>query len=430
MKLPPQVAKAIHILNSHGMEAYAVGGCVRNLLLGKPSSDFDVATSALPQEIMSIFPKTIPLGIEHGTIVILMDDVSLEISSFKGILEGQFDLYEDLRRRDFTINAMAMDEEGVIYDPFGGQKDLQERIIRSPLNHSRERFLEDPLRMMRAIRFAVSLDFTLHSSVVEVMLDLHDLLAEVSVERIRDEFNRILLSDHPIRGMELLLANGLLAHVLPEAMPMVNFDQHNKNHDKDVFQHALAVVEASPARLKVRLAALFHDIGKPATFTQGDDGVGHFYGHHLKGQEITRSSLERLKYDNRTIEDVTILVGAHMTRFAGFKDANLKKLISQVGKDNLPDLYDLQKADIMGSAPPFDFLSLDKMQTEIEQTLSKDPPLTIHDLAINGQDLIKIGMTPGPSMGKLLHHLLEVVLEDPQKNDRATLLRLSQELLY
>lgn len=430
MELPPQVAKAIHILRSHGMEAFAVGGYVRNLLLNKPCSDYDVATSALPQEIMSIFPKTIPVGIEHGTIVVLMDDVSLEISSFKGILAGQCDLYEDLRRRDFTINAMAMDEEGVIYDPFSGQKDLQERIIRSPLNHSRERFQEDPLRMMRAIRFAVCLDFTLHPTIVEAMLDLHYLLAKVSVERIRDEFNRILLSDHPTQGMELLLANDLLPHVLPEAMPMVNFNQHNKNHDKDVFQHALAVLEASSPRLEVRLAALFHDIGKPATFTQGDDGVGHFYGHHLKGQEMTRHILERLKYDNKTIEDVTILVGAHMTRFAGLRNANLKKLISQVGEDKLPDLYDLQKADILGSAPPFDFSSLDKMQTEIEKILSDDPPLTIHDLAINGRDLIEIGMAPGPDMGKLLQHLLEVVLEDPQKNDRTTLLLLSQEFLY
>lgn len=430
MILPPNVRKVIDILNDHNREAFAVGGCVRDLLMEKPPTDYDVATSALPQEIMAIFPKTVPVGIGHGTVMVMMDGAPVEVSTFKGIIEGQPDIYEDLRRRDFTINAIAMDENGVIHDPFGGRKDLKEQIVRSPLNQSMERFQEDPLRMLRAIRFAVGLDFSLHPTVTEAILDLHDLLAKVSVERIRDEFNRILLSDHPSRGMELLLANDLLVHVLPEAMPMVNFDQHNKNHDKDVFQHALAVLEASPPRLKVRLAALFHDIGKPATFTQDADGVGHFYGHHLKGQEMTRSSLERLKYDNKTIEDVTTLVGAHMTRFARLRDANLKKLISQVGKDNLTDLYDLQKADILGSAPPFDFSSLDKMQTEIEQTLSENLPLTIHDLAINGQDLIEIGISPGPAMGKLLQHLLEVVLEDPQKNDRTTLLQLSIELCH
>ena len=164
----------------------------------------------------------------------------------------------------------------------------------------------------------------LHSTVSEAIIDSHELIRQVSVERIREELNKIFISDHPSLGIKLLLSNNLLAHVIPEAMPMVDFDQHNKNHDKDVFQHALAVLEAVPPRLNVRWAAFLHDIGKPATFTRGEDGVGHFYGHHMKGQEITRSILERLKYDNKTIEDITILVGAHMTRFARFRNANLK----------------------------------------------------------------------------------------------------------
>lgn len=428
MTLPPYVSKIINILNAHNREAFVVGGCIRDLLMGMEPSDYDIATSALPQEVMGWFPKTVPTGVGHGTVTVFMDGVPVEVSTFKGTTEGQYDLYQDLLRRDFTINAIAMDTEGTIYDPFGGREDLQKQIIRSPLNQSRERFAEDPLRMMRAVRLAAGLNFTLHPAVTEAIIDSHELLRQVSVERIREELNKILVSENPSLGIKLLLYHNLLAYVMPEAIPMVDFDQHNKNHDKDVFQHALAVLEATPPRLNVRWAAFLHDIGKPATFTRDEDGVGHFYGHHTKGQEITRRILERLKYDNRTIEDITTLVGAHMTRFARFRNANLKKLVSQVGEHNLEDLYDLQKADILGSAPPFDFSALNEMQAEIEQILREKPPLKIQDLAVNGFDLMEIGIEPGPGMGQILHALLEIVLEDPQKNNASTLLSLAQEL--
>ncbi|HOB12105.1 MAG TPA: HD domain-containing protein [Syntrophomonadaceae bacterium] len=428
MILPPYVIKIIDILSSHSREAFAVGGCVRDLLMEKPPTDYDVATSALPQEIMALFPKTVPTGVKHGTVTVFMDGVPVEISTFKGRDNGQGGLHEDLQRRDFTINAIAIDAKGVIHDPFGGREDLEKKIIRSPLNQSRERFAEDPLRMIRAIRLAVSFGFTLHPTVTESILDSHELIRQVSIERIREELNKILVSDSPALGIKLLLDHNLLAHIIPEAMPMVGFDQHNKNHDKDVFQHALAVLDAVPPRLNVRWAAFLHDIGKPATFTRGEDGVGHFYGHHMKGQEITRCILERLRYDHKTIEDITILVGAHMTRFARFRNANLKKLVSQVGEHNLQDLYDLQKADILGSAPPFDFTSLNEMQAEIEQILHEKHPLKIGDLAVNGHDLMEIGIEPGPDMGKILHALLEIVLEDPQKNNAPTLLSLAKEL--
>lgn len=428
MILPPYVSKIINILNVHNREAFVVGGCVRDLLMDIEPSDYDIATSALPQEIMGWFTKTVPTGIGHGTVTVFMDGMPVEVSTFKGTTEGQYDLYQDLLRRDFTINAIAMDMQGVVYDPFGGREDLQKQMIRSPLNQSRERFAEDPLRMMRAVRLAASFNFALHPTVTEAIIDSHELIRQVSVERIREELNKILVSENPSLGIKLLLYHNLLAYVMPEAIPMVDFDQHNKNHDKDVFQHALAVLEAVPPRLNVRWAAFLHDIGKPATFTRDENGVGHFYGHHTKGQEITRRILERLKYDNRTIEDITTLVGAHMTRFARFRNANLKKLVSQVGEHNLQDLYDLQKADILGSAPPFDFTALNEMQAEIEQILREKHPLKIQDLAVNGHDLIEIGVEPGPEMGQILHALLEIVLEDPQKNNASTLLSLAQEL--
>jgi len=428
MTLPPYVIKIINTLSAHDREAYVVGGCVRDLLMDKQPSDYDIATSALPQEVISWFPKTIPTGIGHGTVTVLMDGAPVEVSTFKGTMEGQSDLYQDLLRRDFTINAVAMDTQGTIYDPFGGQEDLKKQVIRSPLNQSRERFFEDPLRMIRAIRLAATLNFALHPTVSEAIIDCHELITQVSMERIQEELNKILVSGNPSLGITLLLKHNLLAHIIPEAIPMVDFDQRNKNHDKDVFQHALAVLDAVPPRLNVRWAAFLHDIGKPATFTQSEDGVGHFYGHHIKGQEICRHILERLKYDHKTIEDITTLVGAHMTRFARFRNANLKKLVSQVGEHNLEDLYDLQKADILGSAPPFDFTALNEMQAEIEEILRENQPLNIQDLAINGHDLMEIGIEPGPGMGQILQALLEIVLEDPQKNNASTLLSLAKEL--
>lgn len=428
MPLPPYVREVIHTLKNNGQEAFIVGGCVRDLLMGHHPSDYDVATSALPQETMTIFQKTVPVGAKHGTVAVLLGRETVEVSTFKGLAEGWGGLEQDLLRRDFTFNAIAMDEDGNIFDPFNGQADIQQQLVRSPRNLSKERFLEDPLRMLRAVRFCSCYEFTLHPTVTQAIHELHELLPSVSVERVREEFNRILISDHPVLGMELLLATGLLAHVIPEVMAMVGFDQRNHNHDKDVFRHALAVLEASPPRLKVRLAALLHDIGKPVTFTLDEAGVGHFYGHHMQGCAITRSALQRLKYDHQTIEDVTILVGEHMSRFGKFRNANLKKLVNRVGEHNLQDLYDLQRADIIGSAPPFNFSALDEMQAEISSILYDKPPLKVRDLAINGYDLMEIGIAPGPAMGKILNGLLEAVLENPENNKPDFLLELAKEI--
>jgi tRNA nucleotidyltransferase (CCA-adding enzyme) len=255
------------------------------------------------------------------------------------------------------------------------------------------------------------------------------LLQMVAPERLREELNRILLSGRPARGIRLILETGLLRYVAPEAVAMAGFDQRSIRHNKDVFEHTLAVVEAVPPRLKVRLAALLHDIGKPSTFSIGENGVGHFYGHHRQGQTMAESILRRLRYDNKTIEDVTVLVGEHMSRYPRMRNTTLKKLVNRVGEHNLEDLFDLQKADIMGSAPPFDFSELAVMQEGINRILNEKPPMSIKDLAVKGNDLIEIGFQPGPEMGRVLDLLLEAVLEDPEKNDRVILGKLAAKYL-
>ena len=431
MQIPAYVFKVTNTLKQNGKQALLVGGCVRDLLMGSEPADYDVATSATTQEIVSLFRKTVPIGERHGTIAVLIDGFTVEVSIFKGYAheEGLAGLEQDLSLRDFTVNAMAVDENGSLYDPFGGQEDLKKKIIRSPRNEPEQRFIEDPLRMMRAIRFCSSFGFSLHPNTYKAIAKKHALIQKVAPERIRKELNRILISDRPSRGIRLLLETGLLQHVMHEVMSMVDFDQRNKRHNKDVFEHTMAVLEAVPSRLNVRLAALLHDIGKPLTFSIDEYGVGHFYGHHLEGRKIVESLMNRLKYDNKTIEDVSVLVVEHMSRFPKIRDASLKRLVNRVGEHNLDDLFDLQKADILGSSPPFDFSELDAMREGIDRILNEKSPMRKKDLDIKGYDLIAIGFQPGPEMGKVLEALLDVVLEDPDKNDRATLLKMAEEYL-
>lgn len=430
MEIPSYVIKVINMLKQNGRQAFVVGGCVRDMLLGNTPKDYDVATSATIREITAFFPKTVPIGERHGTIAVLIDGNTVEVSTFKGNTlagnsKGPISLEQDLALRDFTVNAMAIDESGKLYDPFGGREDIKKRIIRAPRNQPDQRFNEDPLRMMRAVRFSSTLGFSLHEGTNEAIVRQNDLIKKATPERVREELNRILTSGLPSKGIRILMETGLLRHFMPEAVAMAGFDQRNIRHDKDVFDHTMAVVEAVPPRLNVRLAALLHDIGKPDTFSIDEKGVGHFYGHHLLGRKLTEEILRRLKYDNKTIDDVSVLVTEHMSRFPKLRNASMKRLVNRVGENNLEDLFDLQRADISGSAPPFDFSSLDALQEGIGRILSEKPPMTVKDLDVNGHDLIGIGFKPGLEIGKVLDLLMEVVLEDPEQNSREILLAIA-----
>ncbi len=432
--IPEYIVTLFNTLGQAGHQAFLVGGCVRDRLLGLEPHDYDLASSASPEEISRYFSKTVPVGARHGTVLVLLEGQGVEITTFKGScslhppdLAGT--LEEDLARRDFSINAMAMDAHGKVYDPWGGQRDLADRILRATRDKPDERIMEDPLRMMRAIRLSIDYDLTIEPATWDSILRNNSLLAEVSMERIRDELNRILLSKQPAQGLRMLQQSGLMDGFIPELALMAGFDQRNFRHDKDLFEHSMAVLDGVPPRLKVRLAALLHDIGKPASFTLDEKGIGHFYGHHLEGIGISKQILQRLKYERQVVEDVSRLVGAHMTRFAHFRDAPLKKLIVQLGESNLEDLFALQRADILGSAPPFEFDDLNKMEQDVQDILMDGAAMELKDLAVKGSDLIALGYSSGPAIGEGLAKLLELVLDDPSRNDRDILLNIARDWL-
>ena len=434
MILPEPLLNVINTLDERGYQTFLVGGCVRDMLLCREPLDYDLLTSASLEEIEASFSKTVAIGARYGSLLVIVDGLKIDISTMQAdrsitLATNRSSLEKDLAGRDFSINAMALDLRGNIYDPWSGQQDLQNKIVRATRNRARELFSEDPLRMMRAIRIFSVYGFTIEPHTYGAIIECHHLLAQVALERIREELNRILLSERPAQGIRMLQECGLISYIIPELAPMVGLDQRNFRHNRDLFEHTLAVLEGVPHRLNVRLAALLHDIGKPICFTVDEGGIGHFYGHHLEGIGICQKILKRLKYDQQTINDVSMLVGAHMSRYAKLRDASLKKLIKQVGQDNLQDLFALQKADIIGSAPPYDFSELDKMESDTSKILGEGLPLEIKDLAVNGTDLITLGYAPGPVLGAVLSELLELVLDDPTKNQRANLLKIARQRL-
>lgn len=422
---PEHIQFIMDELSSHGHEVFVVGGCVRDVLQGKQPQDYDLVSSATPVQISAIFSRVFTVGAAHGTVVVMIDQWSVEVSTYRYVAleQSATALERDLAGRDFTINAMAMDVRGNLYDSWGGEADLNAGLVRATRDQGESLFADDPLRMMRAIRFAVVYGFEIAASTYAAILKGAHLLAEISRERVRNEFNAIITSAHPAEGVRKLQASGLMAYIIPELEDLRGFDQKNYRHDKDVLEHSLAVLEEVPAQLDVRLAALLHDIGKPACFTVDQRGIGHFYNHHQAGMEITRRILTRLKYDGKTVENVSRLVGSHMTRYAKLRQSSLKQLIQFVGEDNLSDLYELQRADILGSAPPFDFSELEQMRQDIDFILDTKQPLTIKDLAVNGDDLIALGYTPGKPLGDTLRRLWQAVLENPADNNREILLQ-------
>ncbi len=442
IKLPSYIRNIINVLNIYQYEAYVVGGAVRDALLGKEPKDYDIVTSAKPDKVIDIFEKlnyqVIPTGLKHGTVTVLDEGNPIEITTFR--VDGKYSdnrspdtvtfvetLEEDLSRRDITINAMAYHPDLGIIDYFSGESFLEQKCIKT-VGNANERFKEDALRMMRVIRFACQLDFEIERYTFEGIQINAELIKNVSNERVRDELVKILLSDCPTKGIELLQKSGLLQYVLPELNKCVGFDQRNPHHNKDVFKHTLKVLENVPKNINIRLAALLHDIGKPTTFSVGEDGVGHFYSHHLKGYDLTQDILRRLKFDNKTVENVSILVKEHMSRYPHIRKSSIKKLINRIGKNNIDDLINLQIADIIGSIPPYDFKNVIDLKEEIYRVLNEKEPLSIKDLNINGYDLINIGMEPGKQMGEILNKLLEMVLENPDLNTKDILLEEAKRL--
>jgi len=439
MKLEKEVQSVLDDLKKQGFEAYAVGGCVRDLLRGEKPKDWDVTTNALPQQIIQVFPESFYKN-KFGTVTVKTDSQDktlkeIEITTYR-IDEEYSDkrhpdkviftksLKEDLARRDFTINAMAMDEKEII-DPFEGQEDLEKKTIRA-VGDANKRFTEDALRMLRAIRFNVELNFQIEPNTKKAISDNALLLRMIAKERIKDEFVRIIMSSQPDQGIELMRETMLLKYIIPELEQGVNVEQ-NRHHIYDIYQHSILALKYAGQQnfsLEVRLAALFHDIAKPqAKSGQGPDST--FYNHDMMGAKLSAQILERLRFPKQTIEKVAHLVRNHMFVYdvEQVTEAGVRRLLRRVGPENMQDLLNLREADRIGSGVPKAVpYKLRHLQYVIEK-VSRDP-ISVKMLKINGEDIMELlNIKPGPKIGLILNALLSEALDDPKKNEKKYLER-------
>ncbi|SHJ79934.1 tRNA nucleotidyltransferase (CCA-adding enzyme) [Dethiosulfatibacter aminovorans DSM 17477] len=439
MEINKDVHYILNRINENGYEAYLVGGAVRNLLLGLPVRDYDITTNAHPETIMSIFERTIPTGIDYGTVTVIVGSTFYEITTYRmdyeyvdsrrpSVVHFSTDLEEDLTRRDFTINAVCMDKEGNIVDPLNGVDDIKKKVIRA-IGDPELRFREDALRMLRAIRFMSELGFDIEDSTVDSMRMNSSKIKYISPERIQNELNRILLSQVPSMGFYKMLHTNILEQLLPEIMPCVGFQQHSSYHDKDVFDHTMAVLDNTAPKTAIRLAALFHDITKPYCLTMDENDEGHFYGHHIESAELSRKILTRLKYSNEIIDKVWKLIRYHPLKEINIGDKGVKKYINKVGKENLDDMFNLNYADIIGKSNRKGLAKLKNMEEKTMAILGRKDPLSLKDLEITGYDLKTIGVNEGPLVGQILDRLLTIVLDFPSENSKDKLLNHALHIL-
>ncbi len=430
--LSKQAHTAISLLHSAGFEAYAVGGCTRDLLMGRESQDTDITTSALPEEIKKVFSsfRTLDTGIKHGTVTVLIDRVPLEITTYrteKGYSDGRHpdevsftrSLEEDLKRRDFTVNSIAYSPEKGFTDPFGGKKDIDGKIIRC-VGNPRERFTEDSLRILRGLRFASVLSFEIEKETAAAMRECRELLNIVSKERVFSELSKLLCGEN----VRYVLTNysDILEVVLPEIKGMKGFDQHNFHHIYDILEHTAVVTESIPPVPHLRFAALFHDCGKPDCFSVDEKGVGHFYSHPSISAKKAEEALLRLKSDTATREKTVKLVKVHDTPIKE-SERIIKKRLRSMGDELFFDLIRLQRADTKGLSPEFHdrelhFDTLEKMAKEI---IESNECFSLKNLKINGNVLISEGFI-GKEIGCALTAALEAVIDGKIPNERAALI--------
>lgn len=435
IQIPSDVHKILDILNINGYEGYIVGGCVRDSILNRKPNDWDICTNCTPEKMLDIFNifKVIPTGLKHGTVTVVINNENYEVTTYR--IDGEYSdgrhpakvmftnqLKEDLKRRDFTINAMAYNDKMGLIDYYEGLQDIYNKTIRC-VGNPVKRFSEDYLRMLRAVRFSTQLEYKLEDYTFRAIQELSKSIIDISVERIREELNKILTADIPSNGLKLLNTTSLLKYIMPELEVCVGFNQYNPHHDKDVFNHILSVVDNTENDLILRLSALFHDIGKPKTFSLDKDGVGHFYNHNVKSAYITKKVMKRLKYDNKSINQVSILVKEHMSRYNNLSDKAIKRLINRVGSNNIDKLFNLQIADTKGSTKRHNIDDVIELKRQVERILNEKQPLSKKDLKITGHDLIELGVPEGKQIGEILSKLLEIVLENPELNKKDILIK-------
>lgn len=444
LEIPKDVEELIDVLNEKDFDAFVVGGAVRDAMLGKEPNDWDLATSAHPREIIDIFKEegyqVIPTGIDFGTVTVIVDKEPIEITTFRS--DGEYsdgrrpdsvtyasNIVEDLSRRDFTINAMAYSPRNGLIDPFRGQDDIKGKSIKA-VGIASERFKEDSLRMMRAVRFSTRLDYKIEEKTKDAIKENKDLIKNVSQERIRDELSKTLLTDRPSQGINTLRETGLLDKVLPEIVDTYNFDQKNLHHDKDVYNHTLDVIDKVSDNIEVRMAALFHDSGKPKTFELDENNQGRFFGHEKESAKLAEEAMTRLTFSNKEIEHVKTLVKNHMTMHDDKPtDRSVKRFMNRVGEDRLENMFDLFKADRMSSAPEYqDVSKIEELENRVNKIIENQEPIRVTDLDIDGHDLMDYGIRQGPEIGKTLNGLMEKVLDNPELNNKEILLSMIKDL--
>lgn len=438
IKLPTYVENIICKLEKAGFEAFAVGGCIRDMLMGIVPADYDVATSARPEQVKSIFcqNKTVDTGIKHGTVGVLWEGKLVEITTYRietAYSDGRHpdsvaftgSIAPDLSRRDFTINAMAFNSSRGLVDPFGGEKDIKKGLIRC-VGRPEERFGEDGLRVMRALRFASVLGFSIEKETFDAAVRKAEMLEKVSAERIREELIKLLCG----KGVKDVLTSGsgILGKAIPELLPMKGFDQKNEHHIYDVLEHTAAVTAAIEPVPRLRLAALFHDIGKPRCFFTDEKGEGHFYGHESTSAVMTEEIMKRLRFSNDDIEYVIQLVKLHGRQIEAGEKA-VKRAMAKLTPQLFYDLIRLKKADNMGQSPVYAFRQeyYRKLTDIADKICDEEQCFSLADLAVNGKDVIEAGIEEGPQVGLILREILNLVIDEKIPNEKETILKIVGE---
>jgi tRNA nucleotidyltransferase (CCA-adding enzyme) len=440
--VPPDVFALCEQLRAKGKHAWIVGGCVRDLLLGRTASDWDVATDARPKELIAIFPRAVPTGIEHGTVTVVRGGHHYEVTTLRG--EGTYtdgrrpdwvefvdEITADLARRDFTVNAIAIDPaDGKVIDPHGGQADLQARVLRA-VGNPVERFSEDGLRVLRAARFVATLEMSLESETEAAIRPTLGTFRKVAAERVRDEWIKAMKARTPSRAFDVMLRTGILEVTCPELMQGVGMEQ-NKWHGYDVWRHGLECMDACAGDPILRIAALLHDVGKPATRAWSDKTTDYtFYDHDRVGAEMAGPIAERMRFSNEERERIVSLVRHHLFHYNDLRsDAAVRRWLRRVGMDRVEDLYALNAADVRAKGRDFDadLRGLEELKAHVAQVLAQGAALSTRDLKVNGRDLMQeLNLAPGPIIGRVLDALLEAVLTDPAANERDALLARARE---
>ncbi len=434
IQLPEKVNFIIRTITEAGYEAFAVGGCIRDSLLGRVPDDWDITTSASPYQVKELFRRTIDTGIAHGTVTVMLDKEGFEVTTYR--IDGEYEdsrhpkevtftsnLVEDLKRRDFTINAMAYNDESGLIDVFEGARDIERKLIRC-VGDPKERFSEDALRMMRAVRFSAQLGYEVEEQTKNAIKELAGNLTHISAERVQVELVKLVASQHPDR-LRLAYEVGITAVVLPEFDSCMGVVQNNPHHCFDVGEHTLKSMEAIRADKVLRLTMLFHDIGKPKARTTDEAGINHFHGHPVISEEMARKILRRLKFDNDTIHKVTGLVKYHDYDVEP-SQRNVRRAIMKIGEELFPLLFEVKQADTDAQS---DYLKEEKeenlkaIKLLYEQIIEEKQCVTLKMLAVTGKDLMEeAGMEPGRELGEALSYLLDFVIEDPARNQKDILL--------